>query len=61
MQIIQLLLRYTRKITQKYRKCKYRGLHPFKDKGWRVRCIVKNLKGGRENLQSNEKVTGEVV
>ena len=36
-------------------------MHTFKDKGWRVRRFVKNLKGGRENLQSNEKVTGEIV
>ena len=39
----------------------YRSLHPFKGEGWRVRCIVESLKGGRENLQSNKKVTGEIV
>ena len=39
----------------------YRSLHPFKGEGWRVRRIVKNLKGGRKNLQSNEKVTEEIV
>ena len=39
----------------------YRSLHPFKGERWRVRRIVKSLKGGRENLQSNEKVTGEIV
>ena len=39
----------------------YRNLHPFKGEGWRVRRIVKSLKGRRENLQSNEKVTGEIV
>ena len=61
MQIMQLLRRHTRKITQKYRKCMYTSLHPFKGEGWRVRRIVKSLKGGRENLQSNEKVTGEIV
>ena len=36
-------------------------LHSFKGEGRRVRCIVKNLKGGRKNLQSNKKVTGEIV
>ena len=37
----------------------YGGLHPFKGEGWRVRRIVKNLKGGRENLQSNERLRGD--
>ena len=61
MQIIQLPGRHTRKITKKYIKCKYRDLHLFKGEGRRVRCIVKNLKGRRENLQSNEKVTGKIT
>ena len=39
----------------------YRNLHPFKGEGWRVRGIVKSLEGGRENLQSNEKVTEEII
>ena len=42
---MQLLCRHTRKITQKYRKYKYRSLHKFKGEGWRVRRIVKHLKG----------------
>ena len=39
----------------------YRNLHPFKGEGWQVRCIVKSLKGRRENLQSNEKIMGEII
>ena len=35
-------------------------MHPFKGEGWQVRHTVKSLEG-RENLQSNEKVTGEIV
>ena len=36
------------KITQKYRKCLYRSLHPFKGEGRRVWRIVKSLKGERK-------------
>ena len=50
-----------KKNNSKYRKCLYRSLHPYKGEGWRVRHIVKSIKGGRKNLQSNEKVTGEIV
>ena len=39
----------------------HKSLHPLKGEGWRVRRIVKSLKRRTENLQSNEKVTGEIV
>ena len=62
-QIIQLLLHHARKITQKQLNKitkKYRDLHSFKGEGRQVRHIVKDLKWGRENLQSNEKITVEI-
>ena len=39
----------------------YRSLHPFKGEGWQIGRILKSLKGKRENLQSNVKVTGEIM
>ena len=34
----------------------YRSLHPFKGEGWRVRRIVKNLEGGRQNYKVTKRL-----